>query len=233
VVSVGHDEYWSETTRDRMEAFVSSGGNAAFFAANLCWWRIHVMDDGAAIVCHQGGPKGAFDHWWPQTGAARPEDALSGVSYRHGGGWWDGPRETGGYVVQDAGHWVFEGTGLRDGEAFGRETSPPVVGYECDGAPLEAFNAETGIATLSRDAARCGTPPGFRLLAVGLLGTGWQECPPREMHKAGEGIHAATMGLFTRHGTVFTAGTTDWAQVLGQDARIDRITRNVIKSLSQ
>ena len=231
VLSVGHDEYWSELTRDRMEAFVSAGGNAAFFGANLCWWRIRVVDDGTAIVCHQGGPKGAFDHWWPPTGAARPEDGLSGVSYRHGGGWWDGPRETGGYVVQNADHWVFEGTGLRKGEAFGRDTWPPVVGYECDGAPLDAFDMETGIATLSKDAARCGTPAGFRVLAAGLLGPGWQERPPRERHKAGEGIHAATMGIFSRNGTVFTTGTTDWAQVLGQDACVDRVTRNVIDGL--
>lgn len=231
VLSVGHDEYWSETTRDRMEAFVAAGGNAAFFGANLCWWRIRVVEEGRAIVCHQGGPKGAYDHWWPPTGAARPEDALSGVSYRHGGGWWDGPRETDGYVVQDAGHWVFAGTGLRNGEAFGKETSPPVVGYECDGAPLDAFDAQAGVATLSKDAARCGTPPGFHLLAAGLLGPGWQERPPREMHKAGEGIHAATMGIFTRKGTVFSAGTTDWAQVLEQDVHVERITRNVIDGL--
>ena len=233
VLSVGHDEYWSETTRDRMEDYVSGGGNAAFFGANLCWWRIHVVDEGAAIVCHQGGPKGALDHWWPDTGAARPEDALSGVSYRHGGGWWDGPRETSGYVVQDAGHWVFDGTGLRNSEAFGRDSSPPVVGYECDGAPLSAFDQSTGIAILSKEAARSGTPPDFRVLAASPLGPGWQERPPRETHKAGEGIHAATMGIFTRTGTVFTAGTTDWAQVLGQDACVDRITRNVIGRLLQ
>ncbi|HEU4619482.1 MAG TPA: N,N-dimethylformamidase beta subunit family domain-containing protein, partial [Gammaproteobacteria bacterium] len=96
LVSVGHDEYWSEPTRDHVEAFVAAGGNAAFFGANLCWWRIRVVDGGRAIVCHQGGPKGALDHWWPATGANRPEDSLTGVSYRHGGGSWDGPRRTRG-----------------------------------------------------------------------------------------------------------------------------------------
>ncbi|OWW18636.1 hypothetical protein AYR66_03345 [Noviherbaspirillum denitrificans] len=119
---------------------------------------------------------------------------------------------------------------MRNGDEFGRDTSPPLVGYECDGAPLDAF--DNGIATLSKEAARCGTPPGFQLLAAAPLGSGWQERPPREMHKAGEGIHAATMGIHTRHGTVFTAGTTDWAQTLGQDARVDRITRNVVAQLS-
>ena len=233
LLSVGHDEYWSETTRDSVEDFISAGGNAAFFGANLCWWRIHVVDDGRAIVCHQGGPQGALDHWWPKTGAARPEDSLAGVSYRHGGGWWDGPRETGGYVVQEPGHWVFEGTGLCRGDAFGCDTSPPLMGYECDGAPLESFDPITGIAMLSPQAQAMGTPPGFRLLAAGLLDERWQERPPRELHAAGGGIHAACMGMFSRNGTVFTAGTTDWAQVLGsgQDLRVDIITRNVIDGL--
>jgi hypothetical protein len=234
LLSVGHDEYWTEATRNRMEDFVAGGGNLAFFGANVCWWRIHLVDDGAAMVCHQGGPRGALDHWWPQTGAGRPEDALTGVSYRHGGGWWDGPRETGGFIVQEPEHWVFAGTGLCAGQAFGNDCSPPLVGYECDGAPLQEFDAASGRALLAPDAARCGTPPGFRVLAAGLLDSGWQERPPREVHAADAGIHAAVVGIHTRNGTVFTIGTTDWAQVLGtgQDVRVDRITRNVIDRLS-
>lgn len=233
LLSVGHDEYWSETVRNRVEDFVTGGGNVAFFGANICWWRIHVVDGGSAIVCHQGGPHGALDHWWPQTGAGRPEDALTGASYRHGGGWWDGPRATGGYIVQEPDHWVYAGTGLRRGESFGKDTSPPLVGYECDGVPLESVDEASGLARLCAAAARCGTPPGLRVLAAGILGQGWQERPPREMHGAEEGIHAATMSIFSRKGTVFTAGTTDWAQVLAsaQDARVDMITRNVIDRL--
>jgi hypothetical protein len=219
--------------RDRVEAFVEAGGNVAFFGANVCWWRIHLLDGAGAMVCHQGGKQGARDHWWPDTGAGRPEDALTGVSYRHGGGWWDGPRRTTGFVVQDADHWAFSGTGLRTGDSFGAHTAPPLVGYECDGAPLEQLDGETGLAALAKDCHRWGTPPGFKLLAVGLLGEGWQELPHREAHAAGGGVHAATMGCFERGGTVFTAGTTDWAQVLtsGQEPRVERITRNVIERL--
>lgn len=228
VLSVGHDEYWSETVRDRVEAFAARGGNLAFFGANLCWWRIHLME-GGKIVCHQGGPQGALDHWWPPTGAHRPEDTLAGVSYRHGGGWWDGPRRTGGYVVTTPEHWAFAGTGLQRGNIFGRDTWPPLVGYECDGAPLAEVDVARGIAVPAS-----GAQSGFCVLAVGLLDDkGWQELPPRGSFPARGGIHAATMGVFSPGGTVFTAGTTDWAQVLaaGQDARVEMITRNVIDRL--
>jgi hypothetical protein len=232
LVSVGHDEYWSERTRDAVEAFVGCGGNAAFFAANLCWWRVHLAEHDTAMVCHQGGPCGAFDHWWPPSGAGRPEDALGGVSYRHGGGWWDGPRETAGYIVQQPGHWAFAGTGLARGAAFGRDSRPPLVGYECDGAPLDGFDLASGVASLASRAPACGTPAGYQLLAACPLDARWQERPPREGLAAGEGVHAATCGLFTRNGTVFSAGTTDWAQVLDSgDPVVERITRNVLDRL--
>jgi hypothetical protein len=233
LVSVGHDEYWTEATRDAVEDYVAGGGNVAFFAANLCWWRVHLVEQGTAMVCHQGGPRGAFDHWWPPTGAGRPEDALGGASYRHGGGWWDGARDTTGFIVQQPGHWAFEGTGLTQGEAFGRHSVPPLVGYECDGAPLDAFDRATGQAVLSAWADEGGTPPGYQLLAAAPLDARWQERPPRERHAAGEGVHAATMGVFTRGGTVFSAGTTDWAQVLanGSEPAVGRITRNVLDRL--
>lgn len=236
LVSAGHDEYWSGTMRDAVEGFVAGGGNVAFFCANLCWWRIHVVDGGAAIVCHQGGPRGALDHWWPPTGANRPEDSLGGVSYRHGGGWWDGPRETAGYVVQAPDHWAFAGTGLRCGDTLGRTTSPPAVGYECDGAPLAAFDPATGIAVLDPEAARHGTPASFRLLAVSPLGNDWQERPPRAGLPADAGLHAAVMGAFTHNGTVFSAGSTDWVQALcddgpGADPRIAIVTRNVMRRM--
>jgi hypothetical protein len=41
------------------------------------------------------------------------------------------------------------------------------------------------------------------------------------------------MGIFSRNGTVFTGGTTDWAQVLenARDPIVDTITRNVINRL--
>jgi len=226
LLGAGHDEYWSEPMRDGVEHFIDTGGNAAFFSGNLCWWRIHVVDAGAAMVCHQGGPEGALDRWHQ-----RPEDGLAGVSYRHAGGWWDGPRSSDGYCVIEPDHWVFAGTGLAKGSVFGAGTQPPLVGYECDGAPLASFDRISGAAELSPLAGACGTRSGFRLLAACALDERWQERPPREPFLGP--IHAATMGISTGNGTVFTAATTDWAQVLdrGQDRHLHTITRNVIDGL--
>jgi hypothetical protein len=50
LLSVGHDEYWSEPMRSNVESFVSSGGNVAFFSGNTCWWRVHLVDNDTAMV---------------------------------------------------------------------------------------------------------------------------------------------------------------------------------------
>jgi hypothetical protein len=86
---------------------------------------------------------------------------------------------------------------------------------------------------LSSDVRSHGTPPGYELLAAAPLGSGWQELPPRNGSPAGAGVHAATLGLFERNGTVFSSGSTDWAQVLAcaRDRRVERITRNVLDRL--
>ena len=232
LVASGHDEYWTGPARDAVEDFIAAGGNAAWFSANLCWWRVHLVD-GRFLVCHQGGARGAFDQWWPAGGAGRPEDRLAGASHRHGGSWFDGARATSGFIVQQPEHWVFAGTGLARGDAFGADTWPPLAGYGCDGAPLDTFEHASGKALLSAWADEGGTPDGYQLLAACPLDRRWQELPPRERHAAGEGVHAATLGLFERGGTVFSAGTTDWAQVLadGRDRRVERITRNVLDRL--
>ncbi len=229
LVSAGHDEYWSEAARDQVEAFVGAGGNVAFFGANTCWWRIHIVDGMRAMVCHQGGPRGAHDSWSGRGGAGRPEDSLSGLSYRHGGGWWDGPREAKGYTVEQPDHWAFAGTGLRAGERFGHDTVPPLPGYECDGVPLSRL----GPARLAPYASDTGTPRGLELLAVGELDERWQELPAREYDACGAGLHAACMSVFRRNGTVFNAGSTDWTQVVasGQEPRVAAITRNVLDRL--
>ena len=233
LVAAGTDAYWTDATRDAVEGFITAGGNAAWFAARLCWWRVHLAGGGRFLVCHQGGKRAAFDRWWPASGAGRPEDRLGGVSHRHGGSWRDGARQTSGFIVQRPDHWVFAGTGLRRGEAFGADTWPPLAGYACDGAPLDSFERASGKALLSAWADDGGTPGGYQLLAACPLDHRWQTLPARERHAAGEGVHAATLGLFERGGTVFSAGTADWAQVLadGRDRTVERITRNVLDRL--
>lgn len=210
LVSVGHDEYWSEAMRAAVEGHVAAGGNAAFFGGNTCWWRV-VFDDEHTF---------SRIEFWHEAG--QPENSMIGVSFRHGGERDRDHHPTPvGYRVQHAGHWVYAGTGLREGDVFGAAPDEYLVGYECDGAEFDRADLAAGLPAVPTGAD--GTPKGFTILGVGdARRSGW-----------GFGNSAATMGVFSRQGTVFNGATTDWARVLtgGTCPVLDRITRNVLDRL--
>jgi hypothetical protein len=175
-----------------------------------------------------------------------PENKLTGVSFRNGGMWptegpWPGDRPRTGFTVQHAHQWVYQGTGLSDGRDGGAADALgaglPLIGYECDGA---AFYYDD--AGLARPTGADGTPKNFLILGIMVLDPvhediydlrmGHWNCATREPDITGP--RAATMGIYTRTGTVFTAATTDWPVIVGQgaDPAIDRVTRNVLDRLS-
>lgn len=213
LVSAGHDEYWTAATRDAVEGFLRRGGSAAFFSGNLCFWRVTL--DGTGLTCrHPPVASPDSDQWW----RIRSETALSGVSYRNGGGWWSGPRDPVGYTVHDAGHWVYAGTGMRDGDVFGAEER--LVGYECDAAELDLSDPNR-----IRPRRVPGEPP-VHLLGLARLGPGWQDRP---LHDRA----AATMVVTVPGGVVFTAGTTDWPRLLATGHPVvEQVTRNVLDHLA-
>ena len=131
---------------------------------------------------------------------------------------------SGAFAVHRPEHWVFAGTGLQRGDSFGGEHT--VVGYECDGCE---FTLEEGLPVPT---GTDGTPRDFTILCTAPArwhpnDSWWYE----RWEKGREG--AAVMGLYTRGGTVFTAGTTDWSHGLKEDAAVARITRNVLDRLSR
>jgi N,N-dimethylformamidase beta subunit-like protein len=134
VVFPGHEEYVTRHAYDVVRGYRDSGGNLMFLAANNLYRE--VTRHGAVLT--RGKP-------WRELGL--PESSVVGVQYvasNHGA-------TQAPFVVTDAeaAPWLFDGTGLKDGDAFGR------YGIEID----------------ERSAA---SPPGIHVLAriAGLFGGG-------------------------------------------------------------
>ena len=223
LVCIGHDEYWSREMRDCAEAFAERGGNIAFFTGNTCWWQVRFEDDMRTMVCYRDATQDPLSRVddsrvtveWTSAPVNRPENGLTGVSFRRGAGCWANLAimDTTSYTCRFGSHWVFEGTGLRDGDTF----ATGAVGYETDAAEF------TDVAGIPRITGRDGTPPSFVVLATADL-SDWR--------RWGQG-GMATMGVFRKgRGTVFNAATTGWGRKLG-DATVARITRNVLDRLSR
>src|SRR5580698_780452 len=95
-LSVGHDEYWSRGMRDTVEAFIASGGNAAFFSGNTSLWQVRIEGDDHDVMV---GYKGFFKNdplmgtdreaevttFWTDVVVGRPENYMTGVSFTRGG----------------------------------------------------------------------------------------------------------------------------------------------------
>jgi hypothetical protein len=177
--SFGHDEYWTRMKRGRVERFLEDGGNLAFFGANTCWFRVR-YDEATRSITRDGK--------WSDD---EPEDALTGLSFRRGGGKWIGERPPTGYRLVSCGHPLLRETGVRGGELIG--AGARVTGYECDG--IDPSHAPQDLVVLARAS-----------LASWNVVDGSGEIAP--------GGHAAMVTFRRGSGTVFNAGTADWARAL-------------------
>jgi hypothetical protein len=247
VLSVGHDEYWSAPMRDSLEAFIAGGGNAAFLSGNVCFWQVRSEDGGRALVgwkadfdrdpVYATGDRRLLSGMWSNRLVGRPENRLTGVSFAYGG--YHRFFEHGGdgcYTVHRPDHWVFAGTGLRRGDRLG--AADKVVGYECDGC---RFTLEGALPVPTH---ADGTPETFTILGTAPAGLSvkgdrslvWvsEALYGKGTEKRLEQPGAAVLGLYTRGGTVFTTGCTEWVRGLGgRDPAVERITRNVLDRLSR
>ena len=215
-LSVGHDEYWSRSMYDAVERARDAGVHLGFFGANAAYWQVRFEPSAAGtpdriMVCYKDaaldpvrGPTTTVR--WRDPLLGRPEQALIGVQYGdviangvHGA--------YADYVVQNASHWVYDGTGLADGDVV-----PGIIGYETDAfdATMPSPSARDGSAVL------LSTSP-----FVGYSGTS---------AIASSAIHQAPSGAW-----VFAAGTIGWSLGLDDfgdravpDARLQQTTRNVL-----
>ncbi|RIK29444.1 MAG: hypothetical protein DCC55_37920, partial [Chloroflexi bacterium] len=71
-------------------------------------------------------------------------------------------------------------------------------------------------------------PPGdLEFTALRLFG----DPSPENIARVAHGN--AVMGVFTRGGTVFNAGSTEWAYGLDHDPLVQRVTKNVLERLAR
>jgi N,N-dimethylformamidase beta subunit-like, C-terminal len=156
VVFPGHEEYVTERAYDVVQRYRDLGGNLLFLSANNFFCRVRWQ--GTRLVREQ---------LWRDL--QRPEAGLVGVQYvasDYGG-------RQAPYVVTGASAlpWLFEGTGLADGQTFGR------YGIELDArAPESPPNLVVAarIADLmgpgrSAEMTYYETPAGARVFAAGAL----------------------------------------------------------------
>lgn len=239
-VDVGHDEYWTLGRRQTMDAFVARGGNAAYFGANTSWFQARLEAGGGVanrtLVCYKDAAADPITDPAQKTTTfvslvpPNPENQTTGLGYLTGCSWTGAqPRPLTPWTVMRGEHWAFAGTGLATGGSFGGQ----YVGYECDSARF-ALGSDRRPYPTGAD----GAPATLRILSM-ADGSNWNDLS-LAAGGAGEQSGYAMISVFSRGGsagTVFNAGTVEWAYGLipelnGQaPTPLSRITLNVINRL--
>jgi hypothetical protein len=147
--SVGHDEYWSLGERHNVQKARDEGVSLGFFSGNAAYWRIRFdASAGGAprriMTCYKDRQLDPVHDAEDTTVRYReepysqPENALIGEMYTI-----FSVMDSFPLIAGNASHWVYEGTGVTDGETLSH-----VVGFEWD----YAYRDEN-------------TPPGLEVVA--------------------------------------------------------------------
>lgn len=230
VLSVGHDEYWSEGMRDALDRHIRRGGNVVFLSGNVCYRQVRLSLPESRMVL--GGEMDGDALWSHRGGANRPENRMTGVSFCYGA---LNPAPA-SYTIYQPDHWLFDG--LRSvGGRLARFPEVGCIGYECDGCDVEWHQG------VPKATHRDGSPAGFQILglAPGRMPDYEAVVHSRALFGREDGWTpwgtdlrqgAAVMGIWTNGGTVLTVGCTEWARQL-DDPSVAHITRNALTRLSQ
>jgi len=159
VLGVGHDEYWTRSARDQVDAHIEGGGNYVSLSGNTMFWQVRLVDnEGEPGLDHMVGHKyaghtadqAAAEHMsglWCDPLVGRPEwttigaGSVFGLYHRFGQAT---PRGTGGFTIFRSDHWMFDGTGLLYGDLLGGDHG--VVGYETVGCPINLDEYQLPVA---------------------------------------------------------------------------------------
>jgi hypothetical protein len=211
VLIPGHSEYWTREMRDRITEARDAGVHLAFLGANAMFFQVRLepSSDGTADRTLVGYKDARLDPiadpalktlQWRKVG--QPEQRLIGVQYS---GWNNGAAAYAQpFVAQNTWHWLYEGTGLHDGDHIER-----IVADEID----RRFPEALGPPALRGTDTVLGASPFVRF-------DGKRDLAQTTIYQAPSGAW------------VFASGTMAWSWGLSRDGianrAIQRMTANLL-----
>ncbi len=241
---IGHDEYNSRGECEQLQQFVKNGGNFILFAGNCFCHEVNYLDDFTKLRCYKPHyhdmptPENPETQFWVRKENMRQRTiGVTYSSFVHAktdtpGKFFAPVTDDGKYghfQVCDSTHWLYEGTGLEDGDEFGREDS--IAGGELDAAEITlvdgkpAFTGNDGVSTH------------YRILAIAdakILDD--RRMSPDGSGTGGEAEAYGTVAINETEfeGTIFNAATVEWGHGLYRDdSPVVQMTRNVLNRLGR
>ena len=212
MLSVGHDEYWSLEMFQNVKQAITRGLSVAFLSGNTCCFvapLVAATDGRADRVFHRAGRYGPLlDAEKPIMGPFDVEGPLENmligartISPFNGSGDW---------IVSQAGHWLFAGTGMQNGDRI-----PGLVGWEFHGDPAPI----PGLEVVARGPTSNSGDRAAEFTATVYPG-------PKENWVFNASTIFWAMGLSDPPGVV--PPHSHYGRPHGPDVRVQQITRNFL-----
>ena len=203
LITSTHPEYWSSEMYFKLKAWVfERGGRLMYLGGNGLNCDVEFLDEQTCIYRNDDSRKLGGGSLFESRFHLRHESEanLLGVVYDDRGIMTAAP-----YQVIDDSHWVFEGTGLVNGDTFGHESQHQRI-------PGGASGHET-------DKISPSSPANTHVLARGLNpDEGGAEMV---IHEPGNGA------------AVFSTGSINWPSSLLVDTPVSQITANVVRRFAE
>ena len=231
ILFVGHHEYWSRPMRATLEAAIASGTSVAFLSADELAWQVRfeaspvgvarrvVLLEVAVSGPDHGDPAGAHDLSLARAPVDDPEATLIGQMYGHV------VARVADWVVASSGHWLYAGTGLRDGDRITNLRRPGVRHVLPVAGPARHRRSSPGARS-----CRSSTPKRPRRCPASSRST--IGCTPRRSTRAESGATVFAAGTFQWSWALDPIGDRSWlGAVTPLDPRVERMTRNLLDRL--
>jgi Bacterial Ig domain len=128
MISVHHDEYWSQSMRNNLTSWLATGKSLGMLGANNIYWRVRFEPNSSGrpnrtMACYKilATDPNQTEPTILYKSLNQSEALIEGVEYA-------GNKEVNfDWVVTNGNHWIYQGTGLTTGS-----TIPGTVGFEWD-----------------------------------------------------------------------------------------------------
>ncbi len=214
MISIGHDEYWSLEQFNHVKQAIAEGLNVGFFSGNTCCFVTPFAPSSAGVPnrnftragCYGGASQAEKEYGMGPFPLEGPDEreiigARTIIPFNGAGDW----------IVSDDSHWMFDGTGMKNGDGI-----PGLVGWEFHGEPLDI--------------------PGLKIVAKGdALNSGDQVAHwtatiypgPKDNHVFNASTIWWAQGLSSPPGHMLPYSHN--GRPHGPDERVQKITHNLLK----
>jgi hypothetical protein len=195
-LSVGHDEYWTRGMYENVKAARDRGVSLGFLSGNAVYHTIETYSSAAG---------GAALRTFARKVRFEDSHLLMGT-HSFGTGYGD-------WIITGAKHWIFEGTGVKNGDSF-----PGLVGWEFHGIPAELPGLEiVAEAQMNPYSQRDSNPGQFAAVVFPCAKGNW-------VFNAGTIWWSESLSNPPGH----APASSRLGRALGVDERVQRITENFL-----